>query len=211
LKDPEVAVTLQKAREQRALIRGAVVKPGDYEVRQGLTLEGLIVMAGGLTQLADPERIQLRKSWKVDIATVNLEERYRQGIQGKVSIDAGDEVFIPDVKDTVSVIGAIAKGGKFSIQPGKTTVLDLLTSGREGLAGATNPLLVDLNNVQLVRAGGEPRKIPLKSLLKNPSRKENVVLANGDILYLPGKEQKQGGFLEKIGQLSPLAFLFSSF
>lgn len=211
LKDPEVTASLEKGHTQHAVIRGAVEKAGDFEVEDGLTLEGLIVLAGGLTQLADTQKIQLQRRGSETIETINLEERYRQGIRGKVAIDPGDEVFIPDVKDTVIVLGAIQKGGRFSIKPGQTTVADLLTSGRPELAGATNPSLVDLRGVELIRAGEKPRKIPVKELLKNPSSKENVVLANGDIIYLPGKKEKGGGILDTLGKITPLGFLFGSF
>jgi len=211
LKDPDVTATLEKGHAQHAVIRGAVEKAGDFEVDEGLTLEGLIVLAGGLTQLADTQKIQLQRRGAETIETINLEERYRQGIRGKVGIDPGDEVFVPDVTNSVVVLGAIQKGGRFSIKPGQTTVLDLLTSGRAELAGATNPTLVDLGGVQLIRAGEKPRKIALKEILKNPSSKENVALANGDIIYLPGKREKGGGILDTLGKITPLGFLFGSF
>jgi len=194
-----------------AAIRGAVEKAGEFQVKQGIGLEALVVMAGGLTQLADLERIQVLRAGQQQHETINWEERYRQGIPGKIIIHAGDEVFIPTVKDTVSVIGAIQRGGRYAIKPGETTILDLLKAGIESLAGATNGGIIDLNKVELIRNGEKPRRIALKSLLDNPGSKENVVLANGDIIYLPAKQEHRGGFLEKLGQLSPLTLLFGAF
>lgn len=194
-----------------AVIRGAVTKQGDFEVKEGMTIEGLVGMAGGFAQLADPHKIQIRRMGRAEVETIDLEERYKQGILGKVNIQPGDEIFVPEVKDTVSVIGAIQKGGQFSINPGQTTIVELLSSGRAELTGATNGLLVDLNNVELVRSGeAKPRKIRLREAIGNPSGKENVALANGDIIYLPGKTQKKS-LLDRVSQFSSVAFMFAAF
>lgn len=194
-----------------AIIRGAVEKAGEFPVKQGMGLEALVVLAGGLTQLADVQKVQILRAGQQQHETINWEERFQQGIPGKIVVYPGDEVFIPTVKDTVSVIGAIQRGGRYAIKPGETTILDLLKAGLESLAGATNGGIIDLNKVELIRSGEKPRRIPLKTLLDNPGSKENVVLANGDIIYLPAKQERKGGFLEKLGQLSPLTLLLGGF
>jgi len=191
-------------------IEGQVINPGSYDAKEGLTLVGLITLAGKLTPLADVQKVQVQHAGKKEFEIVNLEERAKLGIPGDYYVKPGDHVFVPPVTDSVTVLGMVKKEGHYSFHPGER-VSDFFEAGRDELAGATNDALVDLKGVELIRNGEKPRKLPLKEILKNPSHKDNVQLAAGDILYLPSKRQHTGGIMEKIQQFTPLATLFAVF
>jgi len=192
-------------------IGGQVVNQVQQEYKPGMTLDELIVLAGKLTTLADVEHVQIKHKDKEQIDTVNLVERESQGIPGRVTLQAGDEVFIPKVKDAVTVIGAVQRGGPRPIKPGMT-VRDFFINTTDEIAGGGNPLFVDQNNAELIRPGeSERRKLPLREILRKEKHPANVVLEPGDLIYLPAKRDKRGDILGKITGVASLASLFAAF
>jgi len=190
-------------------IGGQVLNADVYELKPQMTIDNLIVAAGKVTPLADLENVQFRRSGEA-IRTINLVEQYKLGLNGKVFLKNGDEVFIPELKNVVYVIGMVAKGGPKGYVPGQT-VREFFISGNQDVAQSLNPALVNLGEVEFIRYGEKPVKIDIRAIIKDEKNKGNVQLATGDIIFLPPVKQKGRGFLDYLGQLGPLSFLFGGF
>ncbi|MGL5790497.1 MAG: polysaccharide biosynthesis/export family protein, partial [Plesiomonas shigelloides] len=82
LVNPQVTVNITRFRD--VYIGGEVENPGAYAYRPGLTVEKLIALAGGFTDRADRQAIELRTS--------TLQENPApQGNTAKVPSDAGQK------------------------------------------------------------------------------------------------------------------------
>jgi protein involved in polysaccharide export with SLBB domain len=189
---------LRRANEivGRASIIGQVEKPGLYDIRRGMTLVELVVDAGKLTPLADVEKVVLRRGGKT--SPVNFSEQIAKGLDSQMVVEAGDEVFVPEAKSQIIVIGGVAEPGPRPIKPGQT-LRDFLTQGDAGtlqtepLKGTgiqiLDPEKVDLKSCMLIRRGQKALKLNLENVVAKGAEKENVQLASGDILYLTPRFQ----------------------
>jgi protein involved in polysaccharide export with SLBB domain len=210
-----------------ASISGAVIKAAKYELRTGMTLEDLIVAAGKLAPLADIEHIQFSRKGKPS-ETINLAERQKQGLAGKILIQPGDEVSIPEMKDVLFLVGAIPNPGPQPLKPGQTvrdfftgdnllgqsknlTPDTQLTTPNPGSASALDGRQVDLAHAQVIRHGQQAVTVNLKEVLKKPNAKQNMVLQTGDVIYLPPKDpnKKKSGLTGLMEMFQPLYYLFA--
>ncbi|KAB7685926.1 polysaccharide export protein [Plesiomonas shigelloides] len=82
LVNPQVTVNITRFRD--VYIGGEVENPGAYAYRPGLTVEKLIALAGGFTDRADRQAIELRTS-------TSQENPAPQGNTAKVPSDAGQK------------------------------------------------------------------------------------------------------------------------
>ncbi len=201
-------VAAPKETPRTVRVAGQVVTPGSYDMKDGMTLEDLIIAAGRLTPLADVERVELRRSGSTP-RQINMLHQQKLGLEGLVRLEPGDEIFIPDQKDTVILLGVVPEPGPQALRPGQT-VKEFFTTGKG--AAAANPAAANLKQVQLIRKQ-QTRNVNLVALLKQGKREEDVVLETGDILYLPPKAEpsRGSGALDALRSLSPLGFLFSLF
>lgn len=206
----EVPLLHEEAEGPPVRIGGEVGTPGPYDLKKAPTLQDLIAAAGKLTTLADIENIQLQHPGQ-PLQTVNLEKQYRLGLRGKVPLQAGDEVFVPPLENTVILLGMVPKPGYRPLKPGQT-IRDFFVRGGEEVAVGLNGAIVDLKAAQLMRTGKPERKIDLAAVLKREDSKDNVVLETGDVIFLPPRDIRQKrGVMDYLQQLGPLSFLFGAF
>lgn len=189
-------------------IRGAVVTPQRMEFKSQMTLEDLIILGGKLTFVADTEKVELRRMGE-SLRVVNLEAQYKMGYAGRVLLEPGDAVFVPEHKNRILMIGGNPNPGPRALKPGQKLYQML----RETEPGVLNPAIIDLEKVEVVRNGAmEPIRVNLLEVLRSKRKKEfvDVELQNGDIVFLPPKVQKNSrGLSDYFGAASSLGFLFS--
>lgn len=202
-------------------IDGAVTNPAPYPLDPAklVTLQDLIQAAGKLTPLADYRKVELRRKGEPD-RVYNLEDLDRKGLQGKVELKPGDEVFVPTQGDRVFLLGSVPKPGAYAVKPGERIASFLFSPDNADVAGALGTS-ADLEHVQVIRQGQESIQVNLKSVIKSLSQKEknrpgldknNVALQPGDaILILPRNDRQRRSPLEYLGQLGGLAGLFAAF
>ncbi len=191
-------------------IAGQVLNPGQYDLKAGMTVEDLVITAGKLSSLADVEKVELRRTGEAP-RQINLVERQKLGLAGKVTLSEGDEIFIPEQRDRVILIGAVPRPGPHAIKPG-TSLARFFLDGSPELAAALNPAVVDLGDVQLIRPGQKPVKINLARALKKPEDRDNVALQAGDVLFLPPRKTPRRDPLDYLaGGFGPLGLLFGLF
>lgn len=188
-------------------VSGQVINPGQYAHRPGLGLEDAIVLAGKLAPTADVSRVQLRRRGQPD-RVIDLNEQLKLGLAGKIALEPEDEVFIPEHKSTVLLLGAVPQPGPVALKPGQT-LLELFTQGGAHMAAALDPARADLNAVQVIR-GSTTETVNLMRSLKNPRGGKSLALQHGDVVFIPPYREKQkkglSGFLQQLG---PVAGLFA--
>jgi polysaccharide biosynthesis/export protein len=146
-KRPLVTVSLIKPRSLNLAISGEVLRPGTYPIEspeQIPTVTQLIQLAGGTTQSANLEQVQVRRSGN-ELQTVNLLRLLKEGdIRENIDLRDGDTVVIPpsdqlDFNDSglvanasfsatrseplnIAVVGEVYRPGPHTIRPGSSEV-----------------------------------------------------------------------------------------
>jgi protein involved in polysaccharide export with SLBB domain len=96
LTDPSVIVQVKEYRSRRITIIGQVSKPGSFPFTSGMTLIQAISVAGGLTALADTDRVNLtRKSDNGRTYTALVAVgAMMEGKAPDVPLQSGDQIFV---------------------------------------------------------------------------------------------------------------------
>ena len=200
-------VDLQEIRNKFVTISGSVKRPGTYRLQENMTLEDLIVQAGGFTEEAwldwaevtrqprnaDPnntellaERLQVPMAEGLrDIEAVSfaLDDTAR-ALQGarKFRLEHRDRVYIRSnplfrPQQTVTVSGEVRYPGTYTLLRENETLADVLER-----AGGILPTGY-LKGAQL-RRGGFPVVVDMERALRR-DRRHNVVLLPGDEIHVP--------------------------
>jgi protein involved in polysaccharide export with SLBB domain len=119
----------------RVSITGAVLRPGDYELKAGMGLKELIELAGGLREDAFGDRGLIRRQ-NPDMTLASRSFVVSNVISGKENVPLEKEDLISissilDLKDapTVNIEGAVRNGGTFTYAQGITVKDLILKSG----------------------------------------------------------------------------------
>ncbi len=192
-------------------ISGMVNKPGRYPWQEGMTLRDLVKLARGpsigaylkdaeLARLpADRSQGQLADTLRVAIDSTYLLERDRKGryvgpsgpaFPGsgapEVQLQPYDEVLIlkqPDfeLQRTVQVRGEVRFPGTYALRSKDERLADIIDR-----AGGVTPHAY-LNGIRFYRKEAEAGRVGLDlgQALKNRRHKDNILLTDGDSLYVP--------------------------
>lgn len=194
---------------QYVRIGGQVLNPNKYELKDDLTLEELITVAGKVTQMANIEQVELLRRGE-PMRLVNLWEQRKLGIKGDIFLQPGDHVNVPQILNTIYIIGAVQNPGPQAIKPGQT-LREALFDTSSGYALLYNPKEADAGGAQLIRRNQPAMKVDLNDIIKDPKSKHNVVAQTGDVIFLPAKRERKGGILSYIQQLGPLGYFIGAF
>jgi protein involved in polysaccharide export with SLBB domain len=188
-------------------IAGQVEKPGQYDLKPGMSLQELILGAGKLSNVADLERVELRHEGQA--STINLRDQMQKGLEGKIVLAAGDEVFVPQAKAQVTLIGPPTQSGPYPLKPNQK-VRDFLVLGAPQVQAAFGSG-VNLKKVELIRPGQKTRQLNVENVLKKEEDKDNIELASGDILFLHPRVQKTPRSTKIINMLSNFSAISTLF
>lgn len=133
----------------RVTLKGAVMRPGDFELKPGMSLKQLIETAGGLREDAFAERgLILRQNDDLTLSTRAFV--VKDILNGKeiVPLKKEDVISITSILDlrdalTVSLEGAVRNGGTFPFSD-SITVKDLILKGG-GFSESANPKTVEIS------------------------------------------------------------------
>jgi len=128
ISDDEALISFLK--EQSVSVRGAVRKPGSYPIAQGITLDHIIAVAGGLTLEANKNSIELTSKnidgnndngrvIKSKRTTISLNETMPENY----TLSAGDSIRVNQKfqkidENTVLIIGEVKHPGEYDLLPG---------------------------------------------------------------------------------------------
>ncbi|MFO0570818.1 MAG: polysaccharide biosynthesis/export family protein [Polyangiaceae bacterium] len=95
LSDPSVVVSIKEYNSKRVTVLGSVSKPGSFPLTPGLTLLQAISLAGGLTAIANKDRVNLTRQTKTGRTTVVLTvEAITDGRSPDLPLQAGDSIYV---------------------------------------------------------------------------------------------------------------------
>jgi polysaccharide export outer membrane protein len=95
LTDPSVVVQVKEYNSRRITVLGQVAKPGTFPYTPGLTLIQAVSQAGGLTALANLDRINLtRRSGRGSRTVVISLSGIMEGRSPDIPLQSGDRIFV---------------------------------------------------------------------------------------------------------------------
>ncbi|MFC1494845.1 polysaccharide biosynthesis/export family protein [Thermodesulfobacteriota bacterium] len=218
IKNPRIDVLVREYKSKSATVLGefsSLRATGSEDAGSGrINLEGktklmdLFALAGGYTVDGDIKRVKLVRKGKTYV--INVYDIIEKGDDSQnVIIDDGDVVDVPELgafRERVYVMGEVNSQGIYSLKDAR----DLL--GALALAGNVTTLAMEENTL-IVRGYSSPGDKPLvmmadvKALFRNADMDQNVVLEEGDLVYVP--RMKIGDINDWITNTMPLLdFLF---
>jgi protein involved in polysaccharide export with SLBB domain len=93
--DPSVIVQVKEYNSRRVILLGQVAKPGTFPLTSGLTLIQAISLAGGLTAIANDDRVTLSRKVGNKTKTVVLSvDAITSGNSEDIPLQAGDRIYV---------------------------------------------------------------------------------------------------------------------
>jgi len=210
-------------------ITGAVRKPGRYAYREGMTMRDLVLLAGGMTegalvQEAEVARLPQKRSegetaetFRAPLDSSYLFERQTSAVNGsrgmvlaagrtapEVALQPYDNVLIlrqPDweLQRTVAIMGEVRFPGHYALRTKSERLSDVIARAG-GLTREGYPEGVFFTRAKSGRIG-----IDLADVLKDPSNRDNMLLVDGDSIFVP----RYNGVVTVTGAVnSPLAVAY---
>ncbi len=95
LTDPSVVVSVKEYNSKRITVLGQVQKPGSFPLTPGLTLIQAVSQAGGLTSIANKDRVNLTRLTKSGSQTEVLSvDAITEGRSKDFPLQAGDQIYV---------------------------------------------------------------------------------------------------------------------
>ncbi len=183
--------------QRTVTVRGEVLYPGIYSLeRPDETISSLIARAGGLkpTAFAPGARVVRARAEVGNVALDLVEALKKPGSEHDILLAAGDEIRIPEVPQTVKVIGAVGFPTSIVHQQGKSLGFYVERAG----GYAEN---ADKWKTRVIYPNGMSR--PIKRIWRDPA-----VMAGSTIL-VPERAPREGGG-SKLETLKEIAAIMAS-
>ena len=222
--------SVQDLREETTVaIHGEVADPGNYLYADKMTVEDLILQAGGLLEAAATTRVEVSRRVKDPKSTVfsgtigqNFSFDLKDGLlvgegSGSFHLEPFDEVYIRKSpayhrQQTVTVAGEVLFSGNYALSKKNERLSDLITKagGISSDAYAKGARLLrkmseeelrrkeDVLRMAQMTSGGDSISVKkldlsdtysvginLEKALQNPGSDYDMVLREGDMLYVP--------------------------
>ena len=198
LKREDVIVirSIKSLREKRVIyIDGEVNKGGKFDYVEGLTIADMIVLANGFKDGASNSKIELARRVKDDttglaseqnvrIETFDIDRDLKISISdARTLIQPFDKIIVrksPRYEDqkSVAIEGEVWYPGSYTIKDKTQRITDLITLAG-GLKNGAYPKGATFNRDSTQIA------VDLTVIVKNPSAQENLLLLQGDRLFIP--------------------------
>jgi protein involved in polysaccharide export with SLBB domain len=195
--------------ERRIEVMGAVHYPGSYSYSDSMTLRDAILMSGGLRDdayLLEAEVSRLPTAPSADgdtlatVLRVPLDSSYVFDPTSAVTRPVGRDTETPDVllsphdhvvirqqpgmepQRVIDLTGEIRFPGSYTLLSKEERLLDVLDR-----AGGLTPQAY-ANGIRFIRAEGAAGRISIElpEVIRNPGHKDNLILAQGDSIHIPG-------------------------
>jgi len=167
---------------------GHVKNPAIYELKEDVRLLDLIAMAGGLTSIAFKGRVQIQRVEDHRLITYfegDLVDIEKEGEKNRLLVD-GDIVRLFPVmekKNIVIISGAVGSSGEFGIEPGKSTVKQVLNQAGGLLYHAFHE--GSITRVKVTQEGPQTEyiRVDLKKALEGDSA-HDIPLEMNDYIFV---------------------------
>ncbi len=119
IKDDTLAAFL---RERSTFLRGALREPGAYPISDGISLESVLAVAGGVALEADTSNIEVTSSHNGP-SDRRMRVNFRETNPDEIIIGPGDSVrvnqkFTKIADNSVLIMGEVANPGRYDLMPG---------------------------------------------------------------------------------------------
>ena len=197
-----IDITLLGMRTFIVYIAGEVKKPGIALARPIDRVSSIIDTVGSVTAIGSRSKIELRRGGKL-FKMVNLSEFEKTGnTELNPYVQDRDLIFVPRVEKSVTVIGAVYGSSGYELTPpelstGKTEFSSNNSGTTQGiyeliegekvsdiLTKARITPWADLANIYILRKN-ENININFPSVLADQDSKDDILMEDGDILYVP--------------------------
>jgi len=174
--------------EQMVSINGFVRKPGSFVFHQGMTIEDLIVLAGGFSLNADFNKVQVSRLQKnksdtlsnqlLSVFSVAVDSSLKSNVS--ISLEPFDYIQVHEllnyhVLGTVKVRGEVLYPGDYRLEKRNETIQDLLKS-----VGGISPY-ARINDVQVFRNN---LRVATNLLSENSNSESQFLLQPDDSIFI---------------------------
>ena len=190
-KKPRIDVVVKNYNSKFVQVMGAIQYHGEnsgtgkYRLKGKTTVLEMIARAGGPSQNANLNDVRIRRK-NGQLVSLNLFKTINQGdLSQDLVVNDGDLVFIPTMAEKgnrVYVFGEVEKPGAYTFSGTNFRLFDAISEA----GGAT--VFASAESTRIVR--GDPTRpefinANLKSLIENGDQSQNMLLAGGDLVYVP--------------------------
>jgi polysaccharide export outer membrane protein len=191
VKKPRIDVVVKKFDSKFVQVMGAIdtrrinTGPGKYRLKGKTTVLEMIARAGGPTKDANLNDVRIRRK-KGQLISLNIFKTITQGdLSQDLVLNDGDLLFVPthaEDGNRVYVFGEVVKPGAYTFSGTNFRLFDAISEA----GGAT--VFASTAETRVVR--GDPTRpefinANLKSLIEEGDQTQNMVLASGDLIYVP--------------------------
>ena len=205
MKNPQVSVSVKEYKSQFVNVLGAVLKPGTYQLTRRAFLVDALAMAGGLLADKAESKVYVHRSATASSAAegdggaaslqtleIDLVQMLEKGdISLNIPIYAGDVVSVPErVERFFYVLGDVNKGGAFEMKKGETVSLTKALASAGGLMSTAKG-----SKTAILRPNpdGTTKQIPVDVTKLLKGQAADMVLAQNDVVFVPGSTTKTVG------------------
>lgn len=239
LRQPRITLSLIASRPLIIGIAGEVHRPGSYTLpldgSKLPTVSRAIKIAGGITQAANLQQVQLRRPRRdgsEEIINVNLWQLLQTGdLRYDTSLRDGDTIFIPTANQidpgvgsqlanasfaadqtqpmSIAISGEVQRPGPYVVAgTGASSGIPTITQAIRQAGGVK--LMADIRRVQIrrtTRTGFEQTiEVDLMPLLEGADLQQDILLQEGDSIFVPSIDTIN---LAQVSQLRTASFAAS--
>jgi protein involved in polysaccharide export with SLBB domain len=175
-------------------VEGAVKKPGTFQLGKGITVKDVLVLSQGFVESASPIRVEIfrvliqeNQPTKTIVSSIGFDRNFNQ-ISGDSNFELQpyDLIVVRTVPDfslqkVVNLTGQVIYPGNYAILKKDETITDLIKRAG-GLSQDAFP-----PGTRIMRKTDEEGTvlIKLEEALLNPKSNSNIVLKEGDEIFIP--------------------------
>jgi protein involved in polysaccharide export with SLBB domain len=174
-------------------VAGNVRIPSTFQYREGISLEDVILMAGGFTNDAANHKVEISRLEKnrsdtlanklIDLITLDVDSSL-QNHNSKLLLQPLDYVFVPRLLNyrdlgTVKIRGEALYPGDYALEKRNETIQEVIQR-----SGGISPF-ASMGDVQVFRKG---LRVGTTLLSDDSRRKERFLLQPDDSIYIPKKD-----------------------
>lgn len=182
LESGDVIIVPRAARG--VIVMGEVQNPGYYQFKAGDSVLDAVMLAGGLLESADAQRVSLTRQtaqgaqvFTVDFAQL-MENRV---LTDNLSLESGDVIIVPRATRGVVVMGEVQRPGYYQFKAGDSVLDAIMLAG--GLLESADAQWISLT--RQTAEGAYVEYIDFLELQEERFAAEQRILEDGDVIVVP--------------------------
>jgi len=191
--DTEISINLNRLRSITVYVLGEAYKPGSYTLSALSTITNTLFLSGGVNKLGSLRNIQIKREGKL-VTTYDLYDLLIKGdTTTDIKLQDGDTIFIPFIKNKVTLGGAFKRPHLYELLDGETLEDAISFAGGFKAEVGFNPE-IELSTINRVS-----NKREISKVVYNENAKNRKIL-NGDGLNVPEVSGLKPSTIELIGE-----------